>query len=191
MRVSPDKGVFVELTERQAEIIELYADGLATKTIAHCLRISPKTVEYHRTRIYAKTKVNNLIRLTKWAIRAGLTGLACLALTSAAAPPLTPLVLVWDNPGPQYTNLIFRIYQSTNVTLPMNQWSVTLPTNIVQINGGAQLAWTNSYPYNTWFFAATWSNAMWHTESPFSNVAAPDLLPPATLPFNLRLIGVP
>jgi DNA-binding CsgD family transcriptional regulator len=111
IRVSPDRGVIVELTNRQAEIIELYADGLPTKMIAQCLRVSPKTVEFHRAQIYMKLKVNNLVRLTKWAIRAGLSGLACVAIAAAAQVPF----LAPTNPAPE-VQLAWTPSASTGIT---------------------------------------------------------------------------
>lgn len=110
---------------------------------------------------------------------------------SYAAGPNTnsvPIVLVWNNPGPQYSNLTYRVYTSTNAALPLNQWSPQVVTPVAfQTNS---LAWTNSLlPYAPQsFFTVTWSNALWRTESPFSNVAAPDLLPPFGQAFNLQLI---
>lgn len=37
------------------------------------LGMSPKTVEYHRASLFKRLGVNNLVTLTKWAIRNGLT----------------------------------------------------------------------------------------------------------------------
>lgn len=47
------------LTMRQREILELVARGLAGKQVARYLGISPKTVERHKTRIFARLGVPN------------------------------------------------------------------------------------------------------------------------------------
>jgi DNA-binding CsgD family transcriptional regulator len=47
------------LTERQREILALVAQGLAGKQVARHLGISPKTVERHKTRIFARLGVPN------------------------------------------------------------------------------------------------------------------------------------
>jgi DNA-binding CsgD family transcriptional regulator len=47
------------LTKRQREILELVAKGLAGKQVARQLGISPKTVERHKTRIFARLGVAN------------------------------------------------------------------------------------------------------------------------------------
>lgn len=207
MRVSPDKGVVVELTPRQVEVIELYADGLATKTIAHCLRISPKTVEYHRTQIYAKTKVNNLIRLTKWAIRAGLTGLACVAFTSAAAQSLVvpvtnaTVTLAWSWPTnyftyensligtavtnpvafPAMTNLTYRVYSTTTLSGTNTPWvlaqTLTNPPTITNSSGIWVTATVPVAPWQATFYAVTVAN--FSGTSFFSGLAASPAAPPS------------
>ena len=47
------------LTDRQREILALVAQGLAGKQVARHLGISPKTVERHKTRIFARLGVPN------------------------------------------------------------------------------------------------------------------------------------
>lgn len=47
------------LTERERQVLALVAKGLAGKQVASLLRISPKTVEQHKTRIYEKLGVAN------------------------------------------------------------------------------------------------------------------------------------
>jgi DNA-binding CsgD family transcriptional regulator len=42
-------------TRREREVIQLACDGLANKQIASALGISIKTVEFHLTRVYART----------------------------------------------------------------------------------------------------------------------------------------
>ena len=59
------------LTKRQVEILLLIADGLQTKDIARRLVISPKSVEFHRTRLYAAIGVTNVVGAVRFAIREG------------------------------------------------------------------------------------------------------------------------
>lgn len=47
------------LTRRERQVLELVARGLAAKQVARHLGISPKTVERHKTRIFAKLGVTN------------------------------------------------------------------------------------------------------------------------------------
>ena len=59
------------LTKRQIEILLLIADGLQTKQIAARLVISTKSVEFHKTRIYAAIGVTNVVGAVRFAIREG------------------------------------------------------------------------------------------------------------------------
>jgi len=47
------------LTHREREVLMLVAKGLAAKQVARQMGISPKTVEQHKTRIFAKLGVPN------------------------------------------------------------------------------------------------------------------------------------
>lgn len=61
------------LTPREREVLQLMAEGKATKHIASILGVSVKTVETHRSRIMDKLGVFSVAELTKYAIREGLT----------------------------------------------------------------------------------------------------------------------
>jgi DNA-binding NarL/FixJ family response regulator len=63
------------LTEREREVVQLYAEGHTTKQIADRLNLSVKTVETHRRNIMEKLNVTSIAALTKFAIREGLTTL--------------------------------------------------------------------------------------------------------------------
>jgi DNA-binding NarL/FixJ family response regulator len=63
------------LSEREAEVLRLVADGFNTKAIADQLHLSVKTIESHRTRIMAKLNLHSVAELTKYAIRKGLSAL--------------------------------------------------------------------------------------------------------------------
>jgi DNA-binding NarL/FixJ family response regulator len=66
---------FATLTKREREILQLLAEGWATKRIAEELHVSIKTVETHRQHIMDKLELRSLADLTKYAIREGLTSL--------------------------------------------------------------------------------------------------------------------
>ena len=67
------KSVFMVLTAREREILQLLAEGKATKEIAAKLAICAKTVETHRKQIMDKLQIHSVAELTKYAIREGLT----------------------------------------------------------------------------------------------------------------------
>ena len=59
----------VQLTKRQLEIALLIADGLSTKEIADRLDVTPKTVEFHRSKIYRAVEVKSTALLVRYLIR--------------------------------------------------------------------------------------------------------------------------
>lgn len=63
------------LSPREREVLQLLAEGNATKTIAEKLYLSVKTIEAHRAQIMRKLDIHNVADLTKYAIREGLTSL--------------------------------------------------------------------------------------------------------------------
>ncbi len=64
------------LTLREREVLQLFAEGKSTKEIAQLLHVSPKTIETHRSQVMKKLNLNNLVELTKYAIREGMTDLS-------------------------------------------------------------------------------------------------------------------
>jgi DNA-binding NarL/FixJ family response regulator len=60
------------LTARQREILQLVAEGLAVKEIAATLAISPKTVEYHKSKLMEQLDLHTTAELTKYALTHGL-----------------------------------------------------------------------------------------------------------------------
>lgn len=69
------RGAFDTLTPREREVLQLMAEGFATKEVAHRLQVSVKTVETHRRQIMEKLDMHSVAELTKYAIREGLTTL--------------------------------------------------------------------------------------------------------------------
>ena len=66
---------FAVLTSREREVLQLVAEGLATKQIASTLHLSVKTVETHRRQIMEKLDMHSVAELTKYAIREGLASI--------------------------------------------------------------------------------------------------------------------
>jgi DNA-binding NarL/FixJ family response regulator len=63
----------VNLTEREAELLRLLAEGLSNKSIAQKLSLSENTVKYHLKNILQKLGVHNRTEAATQAIRMGLT----------------------------------------------------------------------------------------------------------------------
>jgi DNA-binding NarL/FixJ family response regulator len=61
-----------QLTSRQREILQLLAEGQTTKAIASVLKVSDKTVEYHRVKLMAALKIFDIPGLVRFAMRTGL-----------------------------------------------------------------------------------------------------------------------
>ena len=68
-----EPGVYAKLSPREREVLQLLAEGKATKEAAAALHLSVKTVETHRRQIMEKLGLYSVAELTKYAIREGLT----------------------------------------------------------------------------------------------------------------------
>jgi len=62
-----------QLTSRQREILQMLAEGQTTKAIALVLKVSDKTVEYHRAKLMARLNIFDVPGLVRFALRTGLT----------------------------------------------------------------------------------------------------------------------
>ena len=60
------------LSSREAEVLQLIAEGQANKQVAAELGISVKTVEKHRQRLMAKLHIHDTAGLTRYAISVGI-----------------------------------------------------------------------------------------------------------------------
>lgn len=60
------------LSDREAEVLKLVAEGLSTREIAAALTLSARTVEHHRVNILQKLGMRDRTQLTRYAIRVGL-----------------------------------------------------------------------------------------------------------------------
>ncbi len=62
----------IQLTSREAELLQLIAEGQVNKEIAAELGISVKTVEKHRQNLMEKLDIHDVAGLTRYAIAAGI-----------------------------------------------------------------------------------------------------------------------
>ena len=62
----------VQLSERQAEVLQLIAEGYCTKQIADVLSLGAKTVEKHRQSLMDKLNLHRIAALTRHAVSTGL-----------------------------------------------------------------------------------------------------------------------
>jgi DNA-binding NarL/FixJ family response regulator len=62
-----------ELTTRQREVLQLLAEGHTVKDIAGTLKISPRTVEFHKGQIMEQLNLHTTVELVKYALAQGLT----------------------------------------------------------------------------------------------------------------------
>lgn len=66
-----DAGPLESLTPRQREILQLLAEGAATKQVAARLHLSIKTVETHRALLMDRLGIHDLAGLVRFAVRTG------------------------------------------------------------------------------------------------------------------------
>jgi len=62
----------VELTQREAEVLQLIAEGYANKQIADELGLSVKTIEKHRQQVMLKLDIHNIPGLVRHAVARGI-----------------------------------------------------------------------------------------------------------------------
>jgi DNA-binding NarL/FixJ family response regulator len=66
------KKLSATLTSRQREVLQLVAEGRAVKEIAAILRVSAKTVEFHKSALMDRLGIHTTAELTRYAIEHGL-----------------------------------------------------------------------------------------------------------------------
>jgi DNA-binding NarL/FixJ family response regulator len=71
-QLTHQKSPLEQLTERQREILQLIAEGQTTKAIALILKVSPKTVEYHRAKLMERLNIFDIPGLVRFALQSGL-----------------------------------------------------------------------------------------------------------------------
>jgi DNA-binding NarL/FixJ family response regulator len=68
----PERPVARDLTARQRQILQLVAEGHSNKQIAGILKISIKTVEFHKSEIMRKLGLHSTAELTRYALAHGI-----------------------------------------------------------------------------------------------------------------------
>ncbi len=63
------------LTTRQREVLQMVAEGKTSREIAAVLRISAKTVEFHKKSLMDQTGLRTAVELTRYAIATGVVSL--------------------------------------------------------------------------------------------------------------------
>jgi DNA-binding NarL/FixJ family response regulator len=61
-----------ELTARQREVLQLFAEGRSAKEVASLLQISPRTAEFHKASIMKLLGIHTTAELTQYAVRHGI-----------------------------------------------------------------------------------------------------------------------
>ena len=65
------KSPFQEITKREREILQLVVDGYTSRQIADSLKLSPRTIDHHRSSLLRKFNMNNSVDLVNFAVRNG------------------------------------------------------------------------------------------------------------------------
>ena len=63
------------LTERESKVLQMIADGMSTKEISIAFNVSSKTIDSQRNSIMKKLDLYSIAKLTKYAIRNGISTL--------------------------------------------------------------------------------------------------------------------
>lgn len=67
--IDDERDPYKLLTDREKEVFKLVAEGHTAKEIASLLVVSPKTVEWYKTRLMNKLNIHNKTDLIRYAIR--------------------------------------------------------------------------------------------------------------------------
>ena len=79
-----------KLTGRQMEILQLIAEGYATKQMAGVLSLSIKTVEKHRQDLMNTLNIHNIATLTRYAVSSGVVESNRMPSLSVPLAPQSP-----------------------------------------------------------------------------------------------------
>jgi DNA-binding NarL/FixJ family response regulator len=71
-QIAHQKTPLQRLTSRQREILQLIAEGQTTKAIGLILKVSPKTVEYHRAKLMERLNIFDIPGLVRFALQSGI-----------------------------------------------------------------------------------------------------------------------
>ncbi len=64
--------VDTSLSDRQKQVLSLVARGYSAKLMAHVLAVSPKTIEFHKSKIMHKLQLHSTAELIRYALDMGL-----------------------------------------------------------------------------------------------------------------------
>ena len=70
--VSQRRKAVLKLTPRQREVLQLVAEGRSAREIGTLLKISARTVEYHKYRLMEDLKLRSSAELIRYAIKHGI-----------------------------------------------------------------------------------------------------------------------
>ena len=70
--MNPEASGQVQLTIREREVLQLLAEGKTLKEIGAILNMSPRTAEFHKNNVVAKTGLRTTAELARYAARQGL-----------------------------------------------------------------------------------------------------------------------
>ena len=62
------------LTPRQREVLQLVSEGRSTKEMAYTLKVSQKTIEFHRANLMDVLRLRTTAELTRYALEHGIAG---------------------------------------------------------------------------------------------------------------------
>jgi DNA-binding NarL/FixJ family response regulator len=71
LRSAREVAAFKRLTPRLREVLRMIGEGDSTKEIAYQLKVTAKTVEYHRARLMKRLGIRDIAGLVRFAIRVG------------------------------------------------------------------------------------------------------------------------
>lgn len=69
---TPTASKYDLLSKREQQVFRLISGGNTTNQIADCLRLSPRTIEKHRSKIIKKLEINDVVGLIKYAVQIGI-----------------------------------------------------------------------------------------------------------------------
>lgn len=69
------KGILSSLSLRQREVLQLFAEGKSAKEIAHALKISTRTVEFHKYSMMQQLNIKTNAELIQFAIKNGIVSI--------------------------------------------------------------------------------------------------------------------
>ena len=69
------QGILGTLSSRQRQVLQLLAEGKSTKEVAHILKITPRTIKYHKYMIMQQLNIKTNAELIHFAIKHGIVSI--------------------------------------------------------------------------------------------------------------------